>query len=246
MQRYFAKRMDHDFLELNNDDIYHITKVMRMQNGDVIEVVYNEKLYLAEIFDISFQIKFKVSKQININNQINTKVTLILPLLKEQKLDYILQKGTELGVSKFVFTQMERSNIKINDKEDKKLIRWNKICREASEQSKRLLLPEIEFVKDIENLDLKNKVISFCSTTEREMTIKKLLNENKNKELVFIIGPEGGFSLKEEERFNNLGFISNTLGKNILRVETVPLYLLSIINYENMEWFYGNNYKFYK
>ena len=125
--------------------------------------------------------------------------------------------------------------VKIDGKENKKIERWNKICKEASEQSKRLDIPFITNVKKIEQLEYDGLKI-VCSTREKDNTIKKVLKNNlKCDTIIMLIGPEGGLTELEEDKLVNMGFKLVTLGNNILRVETVPIYLLSILNYELME-----------
>jgi len=162
---------------------------------------------------------------------------LIIPLLKENKIDLILQKATELGVSKIIPVIMERSIIKLEkDRENKKIERWNKICKEASEQSKRVNIPIVTEVKSLREIENENGLKIVCSTKEKDNTIKKFLNNNKNyNKINIVIGPEGGITPKEEEYLNSIGFNSISLGNNIMRVETVPIYILSVINYENMQ-----------
>ena len=83
----------------------------------------------------------------------------------------------------------------------------------------------------MENID-GTKIV--CSTKEKENTIKKFLTNNPIKKINIVIGPEGGISPKEEEYLNSIGFTSISLGENIMRVETVPMFILSLLNYENM------------
>ena len=176
-----------------------------------------------------------LSNKLENNKNNNIEKVLIIPLLKENKMDLILQKSTELGVNKIIPVMMERSIIKLDsDKEIKKIERWAKICKEASEQSKRVDIPvitEVKSLKDLESID-GNKIV--CSTKEKENTIKKFLSKNDIKKINIVIGPEGVISPKEEEYLNSIGFTSISLGENIMRVETVPMFILSVLNYENM------------
>ena len=124
----------------------------------------------------------------------------------------------------------------LNQKEDKKLERWMRIVKEASEQSMRVNIPIITEVKKMSELENETGLKLVCSTKEKENTIKMFLQSHKSYDKInIVIGPEGGISPKEEEYLNNIGFQSISLGKNIMRVETVPLYILSVLNYENME-----------
>lgn len=233
MQRYFSKQLDNNYFLINSDDRFHITTVMRMKDNDKIEIVYNNELYIGVIEDIN-SMKVKVLSKENIIFEKRPRVTLCVPLLKEQKMDYILQKATELGVNEIIPVILERSIIKLDEKkEDKRLERWNKICKEASEQSKRLDVPTITKVKKLKELNMDGLKI-VCSTTEKQQTIKNILKTN-SEDLVFIMGPEGGISPKEEKQLNEIGFISTSLGNRIMRVETVPLYIMSVVNYEYME-----------
>lgn len=230
MQRYFSNnKIDNSFI-LNEDDWYHIRRVMRMTDGDKVEVVYESKLYICKIDGKFVTIEECVE---SINKKI--KYTLVIPILQEQKMSFVLQKATELGVDEIIPILTCRSKVKVEEKEDKKITRWTRICKEAAEQSKRLNIPKINNITTIDNLDIDGLKI-VCSTKEKENTLKKVLKNNlKCDRMVMGIGPEGGLTELEESKFIEKGFIPVSLGSNIMRVETVPIYLLSILNYEIME-----------
>ncbi len=231
MQRYFSSKKENNLFTLSSNDMYHIKKVMRMKPNDIIEVVYDESLYICTL-DSDYNVV--ISDKINKDNTKTKHVTLCIPLLSDQKFSFILQKATELGVDEIIPVMTNRSIAKINDV-DKKLTRWNSICKEASEQSKRLDIPSISTIKKIDDLSISGLKI-VCSTKENLKTIKNVLQNNtKCDKMVLMVGPEGGLEDIEEEKLVNLGFIPVTLGKNILRVETVPIYLLSVINYLELE-----------
>lgn len=236
MQRYFSNEFKDNNFILNNDDLYHIIKVMRMKTGDNIEVVYDQNVYLCEL-DINETVAIKKVKLYSENIKNAIKRVLIIPLLKEQKFDLILQKATELGVDEIIPVEMERSIVKItNDKIEKKLERWTKICKEASEQSKRTDIPTITRIKKISELKDLDGIKMVCSTTEKEKLFKNFLTDNTNYDKInIVIGPEGGISPREEDKLVELGFQRVSLGKRIMRVETVPMFVLSVLNYEFME-----------
>lgn len=237
MQRYFSNRLIDNKFELKSDDIYHITRVMRMKTGDKIEVVYNEKVHLCCLEIVNHNVKVNILSENKKDEQKVCEKILVIPVLKENKMDLILQKATELGVDKIIPIAMERCIVKVDkDREEKKLERWNRICKEASEQSMRVTIPVITTVKKLEDLENMDGVKLVCSTIERKNTIKMFLQSHKTYDKIIIaIGPEGGLSLKEEQYLNSIGFSSVTLGNQIMRVETVPMFMLSVINYENME-----------
>lgn len=227
MQRYFTNKLVDNYFILNDDDLYHINKVMRMKENDKVEVVFKNNVYSGIITGNGIKKDELLSEEVTLKN-----ITLIIPLLKETKMDLILQKATELGVSRIIPVRMERSIIKLNEQDYlKKQIRWQKICKEASEQSKRTNIPLIDKLENISSLNLDGLNI-ICSTSENSNTLKNTLkNMDKYDKINIAIGPEGGFTKEEEKILVNLGFIKTSLGKLIMRVETVPLYILSVINY---------------
>jgi len=232
MQRYFSSKLDDNKFILNSDDIYHIKTVMRMNSSDLIEVVYENELYICHLDDVYNAV---INNKVNLEKNKKVYSILCLPLLSDQKFSFVLQKATELGIDEIIPVVTERSIVKIKDKEDKKLLRWNKICKEASEQSKRIDIPKISDIKKIDELNLDGLKI-VCSTSEKTKTLKNVLQNTTNCDrIVIMVGPEGGLAPLEEEKLISLGFVPVTLGSNIMRVETVPIFMLSVLNYEMME-----------
>ena len=236
MQRYFAKDKINNKIILLDSDMYHITKVMRMNIGDEIEVIYDKKLYLCKIIN---NYEIETVKELEEDNELNIDITIAIGMVKEQKFDLILQKLTELGVKEIIPLAMERSIVKLDgSKINKKLDRWNMICKEASEQSKRNIIPKVKepmTLKELVKLDYDTKLI--CSVKQKENFINYYLQqEEKCAKMLVVIGPEGGISDKEEQFLNDNNFISVSLGNRVLRVETAAIYVASIINYSCMEW----------
>ena len=236
MQRYFVNEKVGNSFFIAADDSYHIIKVMRMQLKDKIEIVFQDKLFLCEIVKLSPNVKCDIVKEFNNEKLILPKVSIAQSLVKEQKMDYILQKSTELGVYEIIPIYTERSIIKVKDKYDQKIERWKKVVKEASEQSKRFTLPYLNRIIDLKELIKEKYDFKFiCSVNEKTKTIKNVLsNVNINDTILFVIGPEGGFSEKEEKLLVDNGFQSITLGENILRTETSSAFILSVINYHFM------------
>lgn len=229
MQRYFGVNKN---LELSSNDYNHISKVMRMKKEDKVEIVFENYIYLCNIVNIDSKKVYTevISKTKIIEDSI--KVHLIIPLLKEQKMDIIFQKATELGVNEFTPINIERSIIKNTN--DNKYKRWNIICKEASEQSKRGKIPKINDIiniQDIKNINADIKLL--CTTNEKANNIKKVLqNKISYDKIVVITGPEGGFTNNEEQILLDNGFIPVSFGNQILRAETAPIYIMSILKYE--------------
>lgn len=237
MQRYFSQRRQNNYFELRDDDIYHIKTVMRMKEGDQIEVVYQEQVYLSCIENVNGVYKVRQIKELEQGVQNIPELILCIPLLKEAKMDFVIQKATELGVGRIIPMKMERSIVKIDrNREQKKLIRWQKIAKEASEQAKRVTIPVIEPVQTLSDLAKISALKLVCSTVATENNLSNLLQMHRTCDrILVVIGPEGGLSSAEEEQLVAMDFHQVRLGNNIMRVETVPIFFLSVINYEYME-----------
>lgn len=232
MQRYFAKDIKEDNILLEDSDIHHIKTVMRMKVNDKIEVVYDKRLYICNIENID-DLKLKIDFVSEDNNELEKEIIVALGLVKEQKMDLILQKLTELGVSKIIPVNMERSIVKLDSKkEEKKLLRWNMICKEASEQSKRNIVPKVCDVinlKDLVNVDAELKLV--CSVSEKDNIIYNYIEKDDYNSILVVIGPEGGISPKEEQFLKNNGFSLVSFGSLVFRVETACIYIASVLNY---------------
>ncbi len=230
MQRYFIKNKD---MLLEESDIRHIKKVMRMNINDKIEVVYNNKLHICEITSLE-PFNIKVIEELDENKKTKIELTVAVALVKEQKMDLILQKLTELGVSRIIPVSMERSIVKL-DKErfNKKKVRWESICKEASEQSKRTNIPIIEDIKSIKDLTKEDADLKLvASTKEKEKLLNYYLQSIEDcAKIIMVIGPEGGISDREEDILVSNGYNRVSFGNLIFRVETATIYVASIINY---------------
>ncbi|WHY84770.1 16S rRNA (uracil(1498)-N(3))-methyltransferase [Neobacillus novalis] len=243
MQRYFVKhRANEDCFIIGEEDRHHIVKVMRMQIGDQIICVDPEGKQaicrLAEITDESVvadvvQWKEEIS-------ELPISITIASGLPKGDKLEWIIQKGTELGAHQFFPFSAARSVVKWDEKKAaKKIERWQKIAKEAAEQSHRAMMPEIMNPMNFKALlgksrgfdyklaafedESRNGEISVFSSTLKKM--------NKGESLLLVFGPEGGLANEEVQQLKEHGFGLCGLGPRILRTETAPLYALSAISY---------------
>ena len=232
MQRYFSDK-NLDIFELSSDDSYHIIKVMRNNIGDKVDVVIDKCLYICEIIKISDLVTVRRLEVVECDSELPCYVTIAQSLVKEQKMDLILQKSCELGVSEIIPVNTTRSIVKLDKKETKKVERWNKILKEASEQSKRVVIPKVNGIMDIKDLcSLEYDIKILCTVNELSMSLKEVLEKDLNNlRILLVIGPEGGFTESEEKILIDNGFISTSFGRRVLRTETASLYALSIINY---------------
>ena len=235
MQRYFAKAKEGDNFVLYDNDYHHIKNVMRMQINDQIEVIYDHMTYICSIKEIE-PLKLEMLEKVNENKEMATELTIAISLVNEQKMDLILQKLTELGVARIIPVKTERSIIKLDDKKaNKKIARWQMICKEASEQSKRTTIPKVENIMTLSELvNIPHSLKLICSLSKGTKPLNYYLKKNI-KEVLFVIGPEGGFTDKEENLLLK-SFQPVSLGKRVMRVETAAIYVTSIINYICEGW----------
>lgn len=229
MQRYFLNGDDN---QINKDDAHHIKNVMRMKIGDQIEVCYdNKRCYLATITDITDVITFNKEKELISTNK-KPSITLVQGLPKSDKAEIVTKYGTQFGVSKIIFTEMTYSIAKMDEKKDnKKIERLQKIAIESARLAHRNDYPQIIFEKNIKKIDYSNSLVFLAYEQEKTRSILDVLKKsNDHKNIVLIIGPEGGISPKELEYFEGLGAYSISLGDRIMQTEIAAIYALSVID----------------
>ena len=235
MQRYFVKEIKDKLFKLSERDSYHLAKVMRAKIDDEIEIVCDNKLFLGKILNIGNLVDGEIIQELD-SSFVSSNITIAQALVNESKFSLILQKGTELNANSFIPLITERSVIKVNKDFDKKIVRWQNIVNDASSQSKRLNSPLVYNVMKISDLiDLDYDYKFLCSVNEKDNSLKKeLQNINVYDRILFVIGPEGGFTDKEENLLINNGFKRIALGSNVLRTETASIALLSMLIYHFM------------
>ena len=231
MQQYFSNKKENNTLFLNNDDLNHIKNVMRMKENDEIIVVYDSSSYICSLNNdlLSCEIK-KIFKE----KEDYPEFLVYVPLLSEEKMSYILKHGTELGITKYIVVQYEHCKYKLKKSDyEKKLTRWNKILKEACEQSYRTNKVEVQSIIDPKDIKSIANVNIMCSLDKEGVkSICQVLTLNNCDDTISLVfGPEGGLSTKEECMLSSIGFVKTSLGSDVLRTETVPLMIASIIKY---------------
>ena len=228
---YLDKKLNLDLdLILEKEDAHYLTNVMRLREGDNL-FLFNSKdgEFKGEIIAFDKKnIKVKlISKIENINKP--GKISLIFSLIKSSKLDYLIQKCTEVGIKSFYPVISEKSVAK-----NLNIQRTEKIIKESCEQSNQLYLPAIHSIEKLEkklkSLD-KNSIVFFADINSSNKKIDEVIKNNKNREFYLLVGPEGDFSLKERDLLKSMNnCIPISLGQNILRSETAAVAGLAILN----------------
>lgn len=247
MQRYFVpdSGWKEDRVIIKEDDAHHIQRVMRLKAGD--QVICNHpdgQVVICEIVGGNpDEVHTKIIKNIEQNTELPIDVLIAQGLPKGDKIDYIVQKGTELGALSFIPFQADRSIVVWDEKKKrKKIARLNKIAKEASEQSHRSKIPHIfpvmtlqELLKETNEHDLKIFAYEEEAKTKRHQSLaeilKKIKPEHFRQRLIICIGPEGGFSPNEANILMEHDFHAVRLGPRILRTETASIYALASISY---------------
>lgn len=240
MQRYFVESSNiiNGYVYINGEDYHHITKVMRMKIDDEIIVCDNQDSYLCKIIEINAEcVTSQIFKKLDEKKELPVNVTIAQGVVRREKAEEVIDKITQLGANKYLMVNMERCNVKLNDEKlNKKVDRMNKIAKEASEQSHRTRKLVVENPIDFKNLlKLKNEY-DLClyayEVIDKDESLKNILKQKKYQNILILVGPEGGISLKEVEMINSVGFIPISLGPRILRTEVAPTYVMAAISYE--------------
>lgn len=238
MQRYFVDEqcIDGKYIHIDNFNHKHMQRVMRFRNGEKVTCILpNSCTYIYTIIDIEEGL-LEQGERIEENHELDVDVTLIYGLPKNDKFEFVLQKATELGVRRVVPFLSKRSIIKTDQKTfAKKYDRYLKILKEASEQSYRQVIPELTPLVKMDDIhhylsDINLVAYEESSKQGEHVEFYRSLNQ-EYKSITIIVGPEGGFDQSEIDEMKKLGIRECSLGKRILRSETAPLYMLSVIGY---------------
>jgi 16S rRNA (uracil1498-N3)-methyltransferase len=240
MARFYVPqpRLEKGMLKVEGEEVKHIRKVLRLTEGDEITVFDG----LGKEFEGTIVEERLSSVVIRVKSVSSSKrdspleVTLAQSLLKGEKMDYLIQKATELGVKEIIpFLSSRSVPLLEKSKRLKRHHRWERIAIEASKQCGRGVVPRIEFLQDYSEMLPKASPNALrLILWEREgIRLKEILERSKEKKKIFfVIGPEGGLSQGEVDEAKEAGFIAVTLGRRILRAETASLCFLSILQYE--------------
>jgi 16S rRNA (uracil1498-N3)-methyltransferase len=245
LQRYFIEEEKANIesrVRIIGDDVHHISRVLRMQPGSKVVCCTKDGFEaLCEITEITNDlVECFILEWMTENHELPVKISIASGLPKGDKLEWIIQKGTELGASSFIPFNAARSIVKLEPKKvGKKLERWQKIAKEASEQSYRNKIPTVcepcrfdELIKQAKNYDV--KIVAYEESAkqgEKSNLARALNNLQDGQSLLAIFGPEGGLTEGEVSMLEEEGFILCSFGPRILRTETAPLYLLSAVSY---------------
>ena len=224
---FFSEKLSADMIgKLDKSQSHYLTKVMRVKENEVFSLFNKNGEWEAKILKISKSIvEFQTTKQIR-QKENNKELWLAFSPIKSNYQNFMIQKATELGVTKFLPIIFDRTVVRKINKE-----RLEKIIIEASEQSNRINIPIIEEAQKLKSFlktNLMNLIFTDLNSNNQKIDKSKLIN----KPVCIIIGPEGDFSESEREEILNFkGVQPIKINENILRSETAVISAISIVNY---------------
>ena len=224
---FFSNTLSANMIDkLDKDQSHYLSKVMRVKENEVFSLFNKEGEWEAKILGISKNIvEFKIIKQLR-QKEITKELWLAFSPIKSNYQNFMLQKATELGVTKFLPIIFDRTVVRKINKD-----RLEKIVIEASEQSNRINVPTIEDVQDLNSFLKKNSMdLIFTDLNSNINKVDK--SKFTDKPVCIIIGPEGDFSETEREKILSFkGVQPVKINENILRSETAVISAISIVNY---------------
>lgn len=241
MHRFFVSKENilNDVITIEGDDVQHISRVLRLEEGDKITLCDQQGTdYIVSIESVS-----KHSVRTNIMDKEPSKgepsidVVLYQGVPKSTKMDLIIQKCTEMGITRIVPVMTARTVVKLESEKDeaKKVMRWTKIAEEAAKQSKRGIVPTVEMPMSLEKALQDSKTLDLTLIPyelEKGNSVKATLQTKQPKSVGFFVGPEGGFDTFEIDKAKQQGVVPVTLGNRIMRTETAGFAILTCIMYQ--------------
>ena len=209
---------------LNGETVNHLVKVLRVKKDEAVEIVTENEVFRTHVEAIGQgDVLLFIDEKLPHQNELPFQLDLFQCLPKGQKLELILQKNVELGVSNFYLVHANRCVVDYKPKDvPKKMERLARIIKEAAKQSKRDVMPTLNGIltlKEVENMIEAYDCFMILYEREDAMSLKKKLKQFTGRRIAVFIGPEGGLDLGEVERLVQSGAHSITLGKRILRTE---------------------------
>ena len=223
-----------DKVELNKDNDHHLSKVLRFPTGkDIILFNGNGVDYIAKVLDSKKMTHIEIISEKKNDSESKLELTLAQGIAKGEKMDFLIQKAVELGVTNIIPMQMERCVVKLKpEKIQKKINHWQKIANHACEQSGRSVVVNISLPKTLkELLDVTNQN-GFVLHHKATSSLTQMKKESK---ATILIGPEGGLTDLEITDSTKAGYKQLLLGKRVLRTETASLVAIA-----NMQLLWGS------
>ena len=231
-RRFFVDEVHHGHAQITGEEAHHLTRVLRVEPGQKFEISDNQRVYLAEVESARKDlVSFAIVGEIEASAPV-VRITLLASLIKFEHFEWMIEKATELGVEQVIPVEAERSEKGLAAAAQKRVVRWRRIGREASEQSRRARLPLIESAVSL--ADALRDQADYRYVLEEAgappiLSVMPGVRDMENR-VALLIGPEGGWTDRERAEMAAIGWTTVSLGPAILRAETAAIAGLSIIN----------------
>jgi 16S rRNA (uracil1498-N3)-methyltransferase len=219
-------------LTVTGPRVHHLAVVLRVQADDRLEIFDGRgtsfEAVVTKVASDSVSLELGPAR----HTEPPRRITIVQGLPKGDKLELVLQKGTELGASAFLPAAAKRSVVKLNEGVARKVERWSRIVEEAARQSGRSDVPEVLTPVPLSDVEVPGATVLVLDEEERERTLSMAVNAIPlTQPVALVIGPEGGLDRVELEALVNRGALTVTLGGLVLRTETAALAALSIVRH---------------
>jgi 16S rRNA (uracil1498-N3)-methyltransferase len=241
MPRFYIDKetLDKGMVIISGSEARHIGKVLRLKEHDSITLFDDQgTIYEGTIVSKDHaQVKVRIERESGTHDQQEAVILLGQALTKGSKMDLIVQKSTELGVSRIIPFSSERTVMRYDEKQAmSRVSHWQRIALASVKQSGRRSIPDVENITDFGSLvarDLPGHLKIILWEEEKKVRLRQVLRQRGAlTPVVFLVGPEGGFAQHEVACARKQGFIPACLGDTVLRTETVSCAVLSVIRYE--------------
>jgi len=231
-RRWIADEFSADRAALTGEHAAHLARTLRARVGQEFEVACGDRVHRATVASVADdRVEFTLGHEVDAGTVLP--VTLLLAIFKFDRMEWAIEKCTELNVTTIVPVIARRTEKYLALAADKRAERWRRIAREASEQSRRITPPEIaDPVKLAEALKVKAGLRIVLAESELEIGLNELLRSRETEPLALAIGPEGGWTEDELRSFASSQWIAASLGETILRAETAAIAALAIARSE--------------
>ena len=231
-RRFFVDEVRNGHAQIVGDDAHHLTRVLRVEPGQRFEICDNRDVYLAEVETARKNVvDFSIVERLPTVAP-GARIELFASLIRFERFEDLIEKATELGVARIVPVEAERSEKGLVRAAEKRLPRWRRVAREASEQSRRTRLPEIDGTLELSQAIRHESANRFLLDEGEATAILGALPVNRKADdtIALLIGPEGGWTDRERSAIVAAGWRAVSLGSTILRAETAAVAALAVIN----------------
>jgi 16S rRNA (uracil1498-N3)-methyltransferase len=226
-RRWIADEVSGDRAVLTGEHAGHLIRVLRVRVGEEFDIAAGVVVRRGTVVEISDgRVEFDLAEEISAAADVATQITLLLAVFKFDRMEWVIEKCTELGVARILPVICQRTDAHIAAASGKRVERWRRIAFQASEQSRRASPPEIsDPLKFADAVRLSGDLRIALLESEKQVLLKDLLRADSEaaKQVMLAVGPEGGWTENEIRAFHSAGWTAASLGDTILRAETAAI-----------------------